>query len=85
MNWGVAELEIREPGIPMDHVESSETTVLFTGIPPIVAVTVLPGSPTPENIAVSSSEILVSRGTSTSKSIPMTSMLIGIEFALEPY
>ena len=53
-------------------------------MPPTVAVTVLPGSPMPEKIAVSSSEILVSWGSSTSKSIAMTSMLIGIEFAFEP-
>ena len=84
MNWGVAELDIRDPGIPIVHVESSETTVLLTGIPPIVAVTVLPGRPMPEKIAVPSSEILVSWGTSTWKSIAMTSMLIGIEFAFDP-
>ena len=84
LNTGVAVPSILEAGIPSDHVESSPTTVLFTVLPAIVTMTVLPGRPMPVKMTLPSSEMVVSSGGVIRNWRPTTVKVTGLELIFEP-
>ena len=84
LNTGVAVPSTLEAGTPSDHVESSPTTVLFTVLPAMVTLTVLPGRPTPVKMARPSSGMVVCSGGVITNWMPTTVKVTGLELILEP-